>query len=179
MFFETLKLCFKQINMKTEQVVARIMFSKSMTISIAESCTGGLISSRLTDVSGSSFYIKENYITYSNEAKIKLLGVSGKTLEEHGAVSEECAREMVEGLFERTDCDISLATTGFAEQGKAETHKKAGLLYVAVKNKYTTRVKKFEIDPRYKRKTMKFLFSQKALEFLIEFLKETDKVNSK
>lgn len=179
MMFENLKLFFQQINMKTEQTIARIMFSKSMTISIAESCTGGLISSRLTDVTGSSLYIKENYVTYSNEAKVKLLGVKEKTLEVHGAVSEECAMEMVQGLFERTDCDISLAITGFAEQGKAETHKKAGLLYVAVKNKYATKVKKFELDPRYKRKTMKFLFSQKALGFLIEFLKENYMVNGK
>lgn len=174
MIFENLKLFFKQIDTNTEQVIARIMFNKSMTISIAESCTGGLVSSRLTDVAGSSVYIKENYVTYSNDAKIKLLGVSEQTLKEHGAVSEECAREMVQGLFEKTGCDISLATTGLAGPGGATEYKKVGLLYVAVKNKHTTKVQKFELNPHYKRKTMKFLFSQKALEFLIEFLKGVD-----
>lgn len=178
MLFENLNLFLKQINTKTEQTIARIMFNKSMTISVAESCTGGLISSRLTDVAGSSVYIKENYVTYANEAKVKLLGVSEQTLKDHGAVSEECAKEMVQGLFERTGCDICLATTGLAGPGGTTEHKKVGLLYVAIKNKYTTKVKKFEVAPHHKRKIMKFLFSQKALEFLIEFLKETNKVSS-
>lgn len=179
--FENLKLFFKQINIKTEQAVARIMFNKSMTISVAESCTGGLISSRLTDIAGSSVYIRENYVTYSNEAKVRLLGVREQTLEKFGAVSEECAIEMAQGLFEKLNqsasgCDISLATTGIAGPGGAEKDKNVGLLYIAVKNKYATKVKKIELSPHYKRKTMKFLFSQKALEFLIEFLKETEKV---
>lgn len=176
--FENLKLFFKQINTRTEQTIAGIMFNKSMTISVAESCTGGLISSRLTDIAGSSVYIKENYVTYANEAKVKLLGVSEQTLKEYGAVSEECAKEMVQGLFERTGCDISLATTGLAGPGGSTGHKNVGLLYVAVKNKYTTKVRKLELNPHNKRKTMKFLFSQKALEFLIEFLKETDLQNN-
>lgn len=177
--FENLNFFFKQINTKTEQAIARIMFDRSMTISVAESCTGGLVSSRLTDIAGSSAYIKENYVTYANEAKVKLLGVSEQTLKEHGAVSEECAKEMVQGLFEKTGCDVCLITTGLAGPGGTTEHKKTGLLYVAIKNKYTTKVQKFELNPHNKRKVMKFLFSQKALEFLIEFLKEANKVNSK
>lgn len=154
------------------------MFNKSMTISVAESCTGGLISSRLTDIAGSSVYIKENYITYANEAKIKLLGVNKETIEKFGAVSEECALEMVKGLFKKTGCDVALATTGIAGPTGAVKDKNVGLIYIAIKNKYTTKVKKFELNPHYKRKTMKFLFSQKALDFLIEFLKETDIQNN-
>ena len=176
--FENLKLFFKQLNTKTEQTVARIMFNKSMTISIAESCTGGLVSSRLTDIAGSSVYIKENFITYSNESKSKILGVSEKTLAKFGAVSEECAKEMVQGLFEKTDCDISIAITGIAGPGGATETKNVGLMYVAIKNQYSTKVKKFELNPNHKRKTMKFLFSQNALEFLIEFLKELDTVSA-
>jgi len=168
--FESLNLYIKQLSTKTEQKIARILLKKSMTISVAESCTGGLISSRLTDVAGSSAYVKENYITYANEAKVKLLGVSEQTLEKYGAVSEQCAQEMVQGLFERTGCDIALATTGIAGPGGALTNKPIGLIYIAVKNKYATKVKKIELDPNYKRKTMKFIFSQEALEFLIEFL---------
>lgn len=169
---ESIKLFILQISTKTEQSIARTMFNNSMTISTAESCTGGLISSRLTDIPGSSVYIKENFVTYSNEAKIKNLGVSESTLEKHGAVSEECAFEMAQGLFEKTNCDISLVTTGIAGPGGATETKPVGLLYVAIKNKYAIKVKKFELNPKYGRKTMKFLFSQKALEFLIEFLKE-------
>lgn len=172
--FENIKLFFKQIDTKTEQTIARSMLSKSMTISVAESCTGGLISSRLTDVAGSSVYVKENYITYSNDAKKKLLGVKEETLSKYGAVSEECAREMAEGLFEKSDCDIALSTTGIAGPGGATEFKNVGLLFVAVKNKYATKVKKIELNSHLKRKTMKFLFSQAAMEFLIEFLKEND-----
>lgn len=174
MLLENFKLFFKQLNTNTEQSIARIMFNKSITVSVAESCTGGLVSSRLTDVPGSSVYIKENYVTYSNEAKVKLLGVSEETLKNHGAVSEECAKEMAEGLFKETGCDIALITTGIAGPGGTTKEKKVGLLYTAVKNKYSTKVKKFELNPNYKRKTMKYLFSQKALEFLLEFLKEND-----
>lgn len=188
MIIENLKLFFKQLNTKTEQCIARNLFNKSMTISVAESCTGGLVSSRLTDVTGSSAYIKENYVTYSNEAKIKLLGVSAQTLKQHGAVSEECAREMAEGLFNKlnwpevnkkeTNCDIALATTGIAGPGGATKDKPVGLMFIAIKNKYATKVKKIELNPNYKRKTMKFFFSQCALEFLVEFLKEIDLQNN-
>lgn len=170
---ENINLCFMQLNTKTEQTIARIMFNNSMTIATAESCTGGLISSRLTDIAGSSVYIKENFVTYANDAKIKHLGVKEKTLKAYGAVSEECAIEMVQGLLDKTDCDIALATTGIAGPGGASEEKNVGLLFVAIKNKYSTKVRKFELNPSYGRKTMKFLFSQKALEFLIEFLEES------
>lgn len=174
MLLQNLKLFFKQINTNTEQAVARIMFKKALTISVAESCTGGLVSSRLTDIAGSSVYIKENFITYANEAKVKYLGVSEETLNNYGAVSEQCAREMAEGLFERTGCDIALVTTGLAGPGGSTQDKEIGLLYVGIKNNLRTEVKKIELNPKNKRKTMKFLFSQKALEFLLEFLTRED-----
>jgi len=173
MLLENLKLFFKQIDTKTEQNIARLLFKNSMTVSVAESCTGGLVSSRLTDVAGSSAYIKENYVTYANEAKIKLLGVNEQTLEKFGAVSEECAKEMVSGLLEKTGCDIALATTGIAGPGGATENKNVGLMYIAIKTKCFLKVKKIELKPNYKKKTMKFLFSQAALEFLLEVLKET------
>lgn len=172
--FENINLFFKQINAKTEHKIARTLLKKTMRISVAESCTGGLISSRLTDIAGSSAYVKENYVTYSNEAKTKLLGVSPEVLEKFGAVSEECAIEMVKGLFEKTECDIALITTGIAGPGGASGNKKVGLLYVAVKNAHKLEVKRFNINPQLGRKSMKFMFSQMALEFLLEFLKKTD-----
>lgn len=172
MIIENLKLFFKQLNTKTEQAIAEILFSKSMTISVAESCTGGLVSSRLTDIAGSSEYIKENFVTYANEAKIKYLGVNKETIEKYGVVSEECALEMAQGLFEKTGCDICLATTGIAGPGGATDGKKVGLMFIAIKTNTNLKVKKIELNPKLKRKTMKYAFSQEALEFLLEILNE-------
>lgn len=175
MLLENLKLFFKQLNTKTEQTIARILFKKSMTVSVAESCTGGLVSSRLTDIPGSSGYTKENFVTYANEAKIDLLGVNKETLEKHGAVSEECAKEMVQGLFEKTRCDVCLATTGIAGPTGATELKNVGLMYIAIKANSNIITKKIELNSKLKRKTMKYAFSQKALEFLLEFLNQIDK----
>ena len=168
--FESLKYIRQQLNPKTEQSIARILFNYSIKIATAESCTGGLLSSRLTDIAGSSSYTKENFITYTNEAKINILGVSPETLEKYGAVSEECALEMANGLYEKTGCDIAISTTGIAGPTTPEEGKPVGLIYVAIKNKYTQDVRKFEINPHHSRKIIKFLFTQAALEFLIEFL---------
>ncbi|MBR1943345.1 CinA family protein [bacterium] len=168
--FESLKYIRQQLNPKTEQSIARILFNYSIKIATAESCTGGLLSSRLTDIAGSSSYTKENFITYANEAKINILGVSPETLEKYGAVSEECALEMANGLYEKTGCDIAISTTGIAGPTTPEEGKPVGLIYVAIKNKYTQDVRKFEINPHHSRKIIKFLFTQAALEFLIEFL---------
>lgn len=167
---ENIKYFNAQINTKTEQTVARILFNYSIKIATAESCTGGLLSSRLTDISGSSSYIKENFVTYANEAKVELLGVSEETLEKFGAVSPECAIEMAEGLFHKTGCDIAISTTGVAGPTTPETGKSVGLIYVAIKNKCATEVKSFEINPHHSRKIIKYLFTQVALEFLIDFL---------
>lgn len=160
------------MNTKTEQTVARILFNYSIKISTAESCTGGLLSSRLTDVAGSSSYTKENFVTYANEAKKVLLGVSQETLETYGAVSEQCAKEMAEGLYEKTGCDVAISTTGIAGPTTPEAGKPVGLMYVAIKNKCALSVKKIEVNPHNSRKMIKFLFSQSALEFLIAFLQE-------
>lgn len=171
-FLESLKYFNKQLNQKTEQAVARILFNYSLKISTAESCTGGLLSSRLTDIAGSSSYTKENFVTYANEAKIELLGVSPETIENYGVVSEQCALEMAQGLYKKTGCDIAIATTGVAGPTIPEKDKHVGLLYVAIRNKYSSEVRKFEINPYHSRKIIKFLFTQSALEFLLEFLNQ-------
>lgn len=169
---ESLKYLKNQLNTKTEQSIARILFNYSIKISVAESCTGGLLSSRLTDIAGSSSYTKENFVTYANEAKMELLNVSQDTLENYGAVSQECATEMVEGLYKRTGCDVAIATTGIAGPTTPESGKAVGIIYVAIKNKCAINVKKFEINPHHSRKMIKYLFTQVALEFLIDFLKD-------
>jgi len=174
-FFEALKILIKQLNFDLEQAIARILFNNSMSLAIAESCTGGLISAKMTDVAGSSAYTKANFVTYSNEAKIDILGVNPATLEEHGAVSEECAREMAQGLFAKTNCDICIATTGIAGPAVVEDAKQVGLFYVAITTKYNTKVKRVELDASLSRRTLKFLFAQEALQFLLEHLNENGK----
>ena len=167
---DNIRTIFKILNDRKEQKVARNLFQKSMTISTAESCTGGLLSSRLTDVAGSSTFIKENFITYANSSKVALLNVSNTTLNEFGAVSEQCAKEMAEGLFQRTDSDIVICTTGIAGPTGAEDGKPIGTIYISIKNQYKLEVKRFNLNPKLPRIAMKYLFTEKALEFLLDFL---------
>lgn len=169
MFFESIKILFLQLNSKKEQSVARLLFNYSMTFAAAESCTGGLISSRLTDIAGSSTFTKENFVTYSTDSKINTLGVSKKVIEQYGVVSQECAKEMVEGLFKKTNNDVCLAITGIAGPTSIEG-KPPGLAYIAVKNKYNFQIKEIKLNENLNRRTLKFLFSDEALSLLLEFL---------
>lgn len=111
----------------------------SLTVSVAESCTGGLVGSRLTDVAGSSLYFLGGIVAYSNEAKVKLLGVRPDTLAAHGAVSEQTAREMAEGVRKSFRTDIGLAVTGIAGPGGATKDKPIGLMWFALATDETTR----------------------------------------
>ena len=157
---------------KVEQEIAQILFNNSMVISTAESCTGGLLSSRLTDVSGSSLYTKLNFVTYSNDVKQSLLGVSAETLEKYGAVSKECAAEMAVGLHSRTNADVAICTTGIAGPTGGTPTKPVGLMYVAIKSKYKAVVQEFRLNPKIKRTKMKYKFTQCALEMLLDFLSD-------
>ncbi|HRS98077.1 MAG TPA: CinA family nicotinamide mononucleotide deamidase-related protein, partial [Smithella sp.] len=97
-----------------EEVIAGLLTEKKLTIAVAESCTGGMITSRLTDVSGSSDYLERGLVTYSNSAKISMLGVPAEIIEKHGAVSEETARLMAEGVRKLAGTDLGLSSTGIA-----------------------------------------------------------------
>ena len=100
-----------------EEEVGRVLLERGATMAVAESCTGGLIGHRLTDVPGSSSYLLADFVTYSNQAKHEILGVSLETLEGHGAVSEETVREMAAGARRRTGADVAVATSGVAGPG--------------------------------------------------------------
>lgn len=113
-------------------VCAALLEEKSVTLAVAESCTGGLLSSTLVDVPGSSAYFMEGAITYSDAAKMRRLNVSTATLRRYGAVSEECAREMAAGMRKTSGADYALATTGIAGPGGATKEKPVGLVYVAL-----------------------------------------------
>ena len=102
------------------------------TVAVAESCTGGLVAARLVAIAGASAVLHESHVTYANEAKERYLGVRPETLAQHGAVSEQCAREMAEGLRARSGADVAAATTGIAGPGGGTAEKPVGLVYVAV-----------------------------------------------
>ena len=159
-------------NINLEKSIAEILKTHKLMISVAESCTGGLLSSRLTDISGSSEYIKANFVTYSNDSKISLLDVKPNTLRVYGAISEQCARDMSEGLYRKTNADIVISTTGIADNGGNVDGKTAGLMYVSITNKYKTIVQEFKLNPKYNRIRMKQEFAQCALQMLLDSLSE-------
>ena len=126
-----------------EGVLAERLIYKKLTISTAESCTGGLIGKRLTDVAGSSTYFLGSITAYSNKLKTDLLGVSENTLQTHGAGSEEVAIEMAEGILNNTHADIGISTTGISGPDGGSEEKPMGLVYIAVVTPEISRVKKY------------------------------------
>ena len=109
------------------------LIKKKCTISVAESCTGGLFSSKLTKLSGSSKYFKMGLITYSNIAKINILKINKKIIDKYGAVSSECCRSMVKNLSKISKSKINLSITGIAGPNGGTKEKPVGLVYIGVK----------------------------------------------
>lgn len=112
--------------------VIKLYAAQGLMIATAESCTGGLIAGTLTDIAGSSAVVDRGFVTYSNEAKMDMLGVLESTLNSHGAVSEETAREMVQGALGNSDADVTVAVTGIAGPGGGTEDKPVGLVYLAI-----------------------------------------------
>ena len=113
-----------------EESVVEVLAQKKMTVTTAESCTGGLIAGTLVNVAGASDVLNEGYVTYSNDAKERLVGVKHETLEEYGAVSEQTAREMAEGAAKAAGADAALSATGIAGPGGGTEEKPVGLVYI-------------------------------------------------
>jgi nicotinamide-nucleotide amidase len=111
-------------------VVGKLLIQKRKIISFAESCTGGKIASAITDIAGSSLYFKSSVVTYSNESKLKILGVKEETLKKFGAVSEETAKEMARGILNLSGSDYAFSVTGIAGPGGCSKDKPVGLVYV-------------------------------------------------
>ena len=126
--------------------IVSLLIEKKLKIATAESCTGGLIAKLITDVSGSSECFEMGLVTYSNSAKEKLLGVSHQTLSEHGAVSEQTAAQMCEGLFTKYGSDIAVSVTGIAGPTGGTPEKPVGLVYVGVCGKFGPCVKRLELS---------------------------------
>lgn len=115
-----------------EEVVSKILVENNLTIAVAESCTGGMVSASLINYSGISSVFMEGCVTYSNEAKMKSLGVKKETLDVYGAVSAECAKEMASGVAARYNTNIGIATTGIAGPGGGSEEKPVGLVYFGI-----------------------------------------------
>jgi nicotinamide-nucleotide amidase len=115
-----------------DQQVAEILRGAGRTIAVAESCTGGLLSGRLTELPGSSDYMRGGLVVYSNGAKSALAGVPGEMIEQHGAVSEQVARALAEGARERLGADIGVGVTGIAGPGGGTEEKPVGLVWLSV-----------------------------------------------
>lgn len=126
-----------------EDEVAKLLVENNLTISVAESCTGGMVSSSLINYPGISSVFMEGCVTYSNEAKIKTLGVKEETLGSVGAVSEQCAKEMAQGVAARHNTNIGLSTTGIAGPEGGSVERPVGLVYMGITINRKTIVKKY------------------------------------
>jgi nicotinamide-nucleotide amidase len=147
-----------------EAVIVRRLTAQGKKLAVAESCTGGCIAHRLTNVPGSSAVLLAGLVTYSNEAKRLLLGVRAETLAEHGAVSEAVAREMAEGARRQTGADYALSVTGIAGPAGGSEDKPVGTVFVGLAGPGATVVER-QLNP-YDRETFKQVTAQQALELL-------------
>ena len=116
--------------------LGHILQTRGMKIVTAESCTGGWIAQTITDVPGSSAWFDRGFVTYSNNAKIQMLGVKKKTIDQYGAVSEETAKEMVSGALKNSEANIGVAVTGIAGPKGGSAEKPVGLVFVAWQIKF-------------------------------------------
>ena len=125
-------------------MIGKLLTERKMTIAVAESCTGGLLGKMITDIPGSSAYFLGGVIAYGNEIKMKLLSVPSETLEKYGAVSEETATSMAEGVRKLTGADIGVSITGIAGPDGGTAEKPVGLVYVGISAKGKSEVKEFK-----------------------------------
>jgi nicotinamide-nucleotide amidase len=159
---------FSTTNENLETVIVRQLTTKRATLAVAESCTGGFLAHRLTNVPGASAVFLAGYVTYSNDAKVAALGVAPSAIAEHGAVSEPVVRAMAEGARVKSGADFALATTGIAGPGGGSAAKPVGTAYIALAGGGEAVVRNlfFPTD----RETFKQLATQMALNLLRERL---------
>jgi nicotinamide-nucleotide amidase len=147
-----------------EQTVVRLMKERKQSLALAESCTGGFIANRITNVPGASAVLWGGGVTYANDAKMKLLGVREETLREHGAVSEQTAREMAEGARRVAQSDYAIAVTGIAGPGGGTSEKPVGTVFVGLASPRGVEVRRFVNN--FDRETFKYVTSQQSLDLL-------------
>jgi nicotinamide-nucleotide amidase len=149
-------------------VVGEKLRARKLKLALAESCTGGLLGKRLTDISGASDYFETGFITYANHAKEKFLGVKPETLAQHGAVSEEVALEMAVGALRAAHSDVAIAVTGIAGPTGGSEAKPVGLVWTALASGETVRTRSFIMPGD--REEVRERATQMALALLYDFL---------
>lgn len=155
--------------MKAEEELGKLLQAKNLSLSTAESCTGGRVAAAITSVAGCSEYFKGSVVAYSNEVKMGLLGVSAETLEKWGAVSRETVIEMAEGAMKALKTDCAIATSGIAGPGGGTAEKPVGTIWIAVAYKNGMLTVKQEGDSGREANVQKAV--QNALDLLVELLK--------
>jgi nicotinamide-nucleotide amidase len=151
-----------------EDIIAELLKKNKMTIALAESCTGGLISDRLTNIPGSSEYFDRSVVCYSNKAKVELLNIDEQLINMYGAVSPEVAIAMAEGIRKISNTNLGLAVTGIAGPDGGTAEKPVGLVYIALATQNGAIYEKHMLAGG--RKGIKYRASQTALDFLRKYL---------
>jgi nicotinamide-nucleotide amidase len=147
-----------------ESVVGKLLTKRKKTVAVAESCTGGLLANRMTNIPGSSTYFRGGVVSYHNDVKIQVLGVSPDTLKKFGAVSESCAREMAQGVRRISKTDFGIAITGIAGPEGGTSVKPVGTVHIALANQEGVKDKKFVFPQN--REWFKLLASSIGLEMV-------------
>ena len=166
------KYIYSADEMDLEDVIGSLLTERKLTLTVAESCTGGMIANRITNVSGSSNYFNRGFVTYSNASKVELLGVSPDMINQHGAVSREVAQSMAAGARERAGVDIALSTTGIAGPTGGSPEKPVGLVWIGYADSQGSLALKFNFGDH--RLRFKERASQAALELLRRKLLKID-----
>lgn len=151
-----------------ERAVVSFLRERGLTLACAESCTGGLISKRITDISGASEVFLGTCVTYTNEVKQKLLGVSAQTLEKHGAVSEQTAVEMARGVRERLGADIGVSVTGIAGPGGGTPEKPVGTVFVGISTKGGEQFRKLSLSAKKSREYIRSVSASNAFDMILK-----------
>ncbi|MBQ9783069.1 MAG: competence/damage-inducible protein A [Clostridia bacterium] len=151
-----------------EHAVVEFLHAKGLTLSCAESCTGGLIAKRITDIPGCSDVFAGGCVTYSNEVKMRLLGVREETLAAYGAVSEQTAKEMARGVRERLGTDIGVSATGIAGPGGGTPEKPVGTVYVGLSTKEGEQVRRLSLSPMRSREYIRIVTAGNAYDMILK-----------
>jgi nicotinamide-nucleotide amidase len=152
-----------------EKALVMKLMESGKTIACAESCTGGLIAKRITDISGSSAVFLGGCVTYACSAKEKLVGVSHETLEKYGAVSEQTALEMARGVRLALGADIGISTTGIAGPGGGTPEQPVGTVYIAVSTAEGEKVKLLQLSPKRSREFIRICAATNAMSLALNF----------
>ena len=153
----------------TIQLLHKKLIKKRLTISVAESCTGGLLAHNLTKLANSSKYFQMGLTTYSNQAKIKILKINKKIIKKYGAVSEECCKSMVQNLNKISKSKINVSITGIAGPGGASKNKPVGLVYIGIQKGKTVLIKENKFKSK-NRNSIQKLTVQKVIKIILNLI---------